>query len=534
MRFLPRAAAVVAAALLLPAACSERPLPTAPVTPVGAAGTSGAAGTGGGGAGTGGGGAGGVAPRAPAGVLGWAIPVGMQAEPAVPGSTAVTAVVAADDGGAIAGGSYKGRIRFAPDYVLDSGRRAGFVARYRSDQRLVWERVLFSADADVVVADVALIGGSEIVVVGWFGGTLIVGQDDTQFRLASAGGMDMFAARFAGDGSVRWLRRAGGPGDDIARGVAVRASEAEATSIMLTGAIGDGAVFGAGEAAETSAPPSSGPIFVARLDGDGRLVWVRFAGGGVPAQGYAVAAGAGSVAVTGYVNGRAVFGNDVSGAPASVDPSDGRAFVATWNFGGELRWVQALAGPKGEGAGIAMGTAGEAVVLGLFDGTARFGSGASAPSLASDAPGRMGTFLAALHIDGTTLWARRLAGSGVRPWRVRAARGGGFLLAASFGGGVHFDPDGPLATVLSSSGSTDALHAALAADGAPRWLIAGGGPGDERGSDIASAVDGATLAVGDFVGPAMFGTGATFGAGISATLDSGTDGGGYMLRVNAP
>ena len=519
MRFPPGVAVMAIAALPLAMACSDRPLPTEPVTGTGAAGT------GGGAAGMGGGGAGGVDQGTPAGVLGWAIPVGTQAEPAVPGSTAVTAVVGAEDGGAIVAGSYKGRIRFAPDYMLDSGRRAGFVARYRSDQRFVWERVLFSADGDVVIADAALVGGGEVVVVGWFGGTLIVGQDDTQFRVTSAGGLDLFAARFAGDGSVRWVHRAGGPGDDIARGVAALVSANGVTTIAVTGAIGERAVFGPGEQRETRTPPAAGPIFVARLDGDGLLVWVSFAGGGVPAQAYGVALGPTNISVTGYVNGPAFFGNDPSGASVTVDPADGRAFVARWNTNGQIAWAQPLAGAQGEGDAIAAGAAGEVVVAGLFDGTARFGSAASAPSLTSDAPGRAGTFLAALSSDGTTLWARLLAGSGVRPWRVRAARGGGFLLAASFGGGVRFDPDGPLPTLLRSSGSTDALHAGLAADGAPRWLIAGGGPGDDRGSDIASAVDGATFALGDFVGPATFGAGSAFGTGSSATLDSGTDGG---------
>jgi len=199
MRIPPGVAVVAIAASSLAAACSDRALPTKPVTVTGVSGTAGGA------AGMGGAGAGGVDPGAPAGVLGWAIPVGTQAEPAVPGSTAVTAVVGAEDGGTIVAGSYKGRIRFAPDYVLDSGRRAGFVARYRSDQRFVWERVLFSADGDVVIADAALVGGGEVVVVGWFGGTLIVGQDDTQVRVTSAGALDLFAARFAGDGC--WTER---------------------------------------------------------------------------------------------------------------------------------------------------------------------------------------------------------------------------------------------------------------------------------------------------------------------------------------
>jgi hypothetical protein len=527
--------ALVVASLLPLAvtACSERPLPGAPGIP-GDAGLAGAAGAAGMDGGAGAGGRDAAEAGVPPGLLGWAIPVGTQADPMTPGSTAVTAVVGMEDGGAIVAGSYKGSVRFAPDYRLDSRVGAGFLARYRSDQRFVWASVLSASGGDVVVADIALVGGSEVVAVGWFGGTLIAGQDDSPMRLTSAGGLDIFVARFAGDGSVRWLRRAGGPGDDIARGVAAMPVAADEISVVLTGAIEAGAVFGPGEPRETRAPSAGGPIFAARLDSDGNLLWARFAGGGIPGQGYGIAAAITTVAVTGYVNGPANFGSNPSGAPVTVDPANGRAFVARWDAAGGLAWAQPLAGPQGEGDAIAIGAAGEIVVAGLFEGTARFGGAASAPSLTSAALGRAGTFLAALSADGSTLWARSLASSGVRPWRVRAARGGGFLLAASFGGGIRFDPDGPMPTSIVSSGSTDALCAALAADGAPRWLVAGGGPGDDRGSDVASALGGATYAVGDFFGPATFGAGSPYGAGISATLDSGTDGGGFLLRMTAP
>jgi hypothetical protein len=453
-----------------------------------------------------------------------------------PGSTAVTAVIAVDDGGTIVTGMFEGGVRFAPDYRVDATARTGFVARYRRDQRFVWQRSLAASGGEMVVSDMAVLGGGEVVIVGWFAGTLVVsGHGDSELRFTSAGGLDLFAARFAGDGSVRWVRLAGGPGDDIARGVAAHATASGATAIVMTGAIGDAAVFGRGEAGETLAPRTAGPIFAARLDGDGNLVWARFAGGGVPSQGYGIAAAAATVAVTGYVNGAAPFGADPLGAPVIIDPAAaGRAFVARWDLDGRLQWAQPLAGPSGEGQAIAIGAAGDIVVTGLFEGTARFGRAPSSPLLTSDPPARVGTFLASLAADGTTRWARRLAGSGLRPWRLRAARGGGFLLAASFGGGLRFDPDGPAPTLLSSAGSTDALHAALAPDGSTRWLTAGGGPGDERGADVASTADDATLAVGDYFGPATFGAGSTFGAGVTATLASGTDGGGYLLRLTAP
>jgi len=470
------------------------------------------------------------------GVLDWAIPVGSQPSPAAAGATTVKAVVALDDGGAIVAGSFTGSVAFAPDTIRDGSPGAGFAARYRRDQRLVWVHVLGAEGGRVVVADAAALGDGEIVVAGWFDGTLTERRDTAPITVASAGGLDAFVARLASDGSVRWIKRAGGPGDDIARGVAVGAGAGAAVSIAITGAIAGGAVFGPGEAAETRASISDGPVFAARLDGEGALVFARFAGGGVPGQGYGVAHdGAAAIAVTGYVNGVAAFGNDVRGAPVSIDPAAGRAFVARWDSGGRLLWAQPLAGPMGEGDAIAIGAGGAIVAVGLFQGQARFGAGAAAPALIADSPGQSGAYVAAFAGDGATLWARRLVGIGIHPWRLRAGPEGDLLLAASFGGGIVLDPDGarPL-TLFSTDRSTDALFARLAADGSLRWANAGGGPGAEQGVDFTAARDGSSWAVGTYYGPAAFGSGSAFGAGPAVSLDSGTDGGSFLLRLLMP
>ena len=108
------------------------------------------------------------------------------------------------------------------------------------------------------------------------------------------------------------------------------------------------------------------------------------------------------------------------------------------------------------------------------------------------------------------------------------------LVAASFGGGIVLDPDGPTPRTLFSSGSVDALFARLAGDGSLRWATAGGGPGDEQGTDVASARDGTTWAVGLYHGPAKFGAGSAFGAGAAVELDSGTDGGSFLMRLLEP
>ena len=192
-------------------------------------------------------------------------------------------------------------------------------------------------------------------------------------RVPSAGGLDAFVVRLASDGSVRWVKRAGGPGDDIARGVAAGTDPGGATSIALTGAIVDGAVFGPGEAAETRAPVGAGRSSRRGSTATGRSRGCASRAAACRGRGTASRMTAGAVAVTGYVNGVAAFGNDVSGAPVSIDPAVGRAFVARWDVGGRLLWAQPLGGPAGEGDAIAVAPGGGIVAAGLFQGRARFG-----------------------------------------------------------------------------------------------------------------------------------------------------------------
>ena len=396
--------------------------------------------------------------------------------------------------------------------------------------------MLGAENGRVVVADMASLGDDEVAVAGWFDGTLAERRDVSPIVVPSAGGLDLFVARLASDGSVRWIKRAGGPGDDIARGVAAGADTGGAASIAITGAIADGAVFGPGEAGETRAPAAAGPVFAARLGGDGALVWARFAGGGVPGQGYGVAHDrAAAVAVTGYVNGVAAFGNDVSGVPVSIDPAVGRAFVARWDAGGRLLWAQPLGGPAGEGDAIAVGAGGAIVATGLFQGQARFGAGAvgaGADRRFSREGRRLRRRLRVQRRDDVGAASRRASAS-VRG-ACAAAPDGDLLVAASFGGGVVVDPDGPMPLTLFSSGDTDALFVRLGGDGALRWATAGGGPGGEQGADFTGAHDGTTWAVGTYHGPAAFGTGSAFGAGAAVRLESGTDGGSFLLRLLAP
>ena len=368
-------------------------------------------------------------------LLDWAIPIGSQPSPAAAGSTTVKAVVATDDGGAIVAGSFTGSIAFAPDTSSTARASSGFVARYRRDQRLVWVHVVRRRRRTVVVADMASLGSDEVVVAGWFDGTLVVSSSDDSLiaRRRARAGWTRSSCDSRATAACAGSKRAGGPGDDIARGVAASADASGRDVDRAHGRDRRRRRVRAGEAAETRAPRRRGPVFAARLDGDGALVWARFAGGGVPGQGYGVAHdAAGAVAVTGYVNGVAAFGNDVNGAPVSIDPAIGRAFVARWDVAGRLLWALPIGGPAGEGDAIAVAADGAIVAAGLFQGQARFGADAAAPTLLADSPGTRGLLSRGVHArrrDDVGAPVRRHRRPSVAPARRarRRSAGGGFV-----------------------------------------------------------------------------------------------------------
>jgi hypothetical protein len=471
---------------------------------------------------------------APAPSLDWGIPVGQPASPTAEGVSVATAVVPVSDGGVVVAGVFSGTVSFAGDKTLAAGAAgSGFVARYRRDRQLVW--VTPFAAGSIVVADMAALGNDEVAIGGWFEGTLTIPGAASPRTAQAAGSLDAFVARVAADGSVRWMTRAGGRGDDIVRAIAARRvpdvdGQLE-VAIAISGAVGEGASFGnVNDAAAfpPPAPPGSGPVYVARINGDGRFEWVSFAGAGVPGQAYGVALdAAGGVAATGYVNGRAPFGTTTADTAIEVDPVEGRGFVARWESGGRIAWAQPLAGSEGEGKAIAIGDSGQIVACGQFEGSARFGREASAPTLTADfAEGRPAVYLAEFSSSGAPQWARRLTGVGIWPWRARFAPGGELVIAGSFGAGIVLDPDGPRPTRLFSNGGDDALFARLTPTGDLIWVAAGGGLGDDEAADVAGATDGFTWAVGSYTGPATFGTADS----NLVTLTSGTDGNAFLMR----
>jgi hypothetical protein len=170
-------------------------------------------------------------------------------------------------------------------------------------------------------AAVDVLGNS--IVTGYFAGTVDFGGD----ALTSAGGTDIFVARFYPDGTHRGSRRFGDGGDQYAYSAAVD----DVGYVIVTGYFADTVDFGG----DTLTSAGGTDIFVARFNPLGvSHDWSKRFGDSADQRGMGVTIdGSRNVFVTGYFKGTVDFGGGPLTSAGSWD-----IFVAKFDFGGTHLW----------------------------------------------------------------------------------------------------------------------------------------------------------------------------------------------------
>lgn len=335
---------------------------------------------------------------------------------------------------------------------------------------------------------VAVDAAGNSVVAGYFTGTATFGTN----TLVSAGQTDLFLARYNAAGQVLWARRAGGPGFDAAKGVAVDAGG----NIYVTGGFEGIADFGTNSLTNTT--ESSYPdLFLARYDAAGNAVWVRGAGVAfVTDEGTAVAVdGGGNVLVAG----RSGLENFAGGPVANP----GRIFVAKYTAAGAEVWARKAGSYSGGNFDTATGVAGDGAgnvfVTGVFQSPlVAFGGGTFTNR------GNADIFLAKLNAAGVLQWARQAGGAGEDTASgVALAADGSAYVAGATGGAASFS--GTNVTSLAGAYS-DGFVAKYAGDGSVTWVRQFGGAGVAAARGVAVDAAGTVHLTGYLSGAASFGS----------------------------
>lgn len=343
---------------------------------------------------------------------------------------------------------------------------------------------------------IAVDGSGNVYVTGYFNGTAIFGATS----ITSAGDVDIFLAKYNSTGILQWVQKAGGTGPDGGQGIAVDGNG----NVYVTGYFNGTATFGASSI--TSAGQFAGDIniFVTKYNSAGALQWVQQAGGiNTNSVNDIAVDGSGNVHITGFLQGTATFGTT---SITSAGFSD--IFVAKYNSGGILQWVQKAGGETSfdGGEGIALDGNGNVYITGYFRDTATFGATSITSAGISD------VFVAKYNSTGILQWVQKAGGTSLERGQGIAVDGGGNVyITGSFQGTANFG-----ATSITSSGSDDIFVAKYNSGGNLQWIQKAGGAGFDSGYGIAVDGSGNVYITGYFEATAIFGaTSITPSSGVS-------------------
>ncbi len=154
---------------------------------------------------------------------------------------------------------------------------------------------------DETVAGVATDAAGNVYAMGTFTNTTTFGVSS----FTTAGGSDIFLAKYASNGVMQWLMQFGGPGNDVARAITAN----PVGSVFIVGSFETTAAFGA------TTLTSAGDVdaFVARLETTaGNVIWAASAGGTGEDRAVGIHGGF-NLGVVGEFNGTPTFGGATVG-----------------------------------------------------------------------------------------------------------------------------------------------------------------------------------------------------------------------------
>ncbi len=367
----------------------------------------------------------------------------------------------APDGAVVIAGQFEGDLLLGDETLTSAGETDAFIAVLEPDGEVRWAGRVGGPGYDAA-GGIAVSAEGEVTLVGDFTRTMKLGLRTYTAR----GESDVFAARFARDGTLRWSSAFGGPGWQVV--AAAAGTPAGGVAVALTA--------GETERAGETVHATSADALVALLDDAGKLVWTRRLAGAPWAQPHDVAVTeSGEVVVGGAFMER--LRPPLHASLLAEGPADG--FLARYSDRGELRWIRQIGG-AGDDAVTA---------LAARDSEIRFAGRAIDPERA----------LAAATAGSSTLLLGRIDGTGDD--LALAERRTGPATARS----IDVLPDGAILIAGTAPparngvGFSDVVIALLDGDGGAREVLRVAGP-YVSAAPAAFSADGTTLfAAGSFI-----------------------------------
>jgi hypothetical protein len=240
-------------------------------------------------------------------------------------------------------------------------------------------------------------------------------------------------------------------------------------------------------------------IYVAKYDANGNFLWFRKAGSSGRDEAKSVKCDAsGNVYICGmYSNGANFSGQTMTCTPGYFD-----SYVAKYAPDGTLQWVQKSGGDYDDVAwSIVLDSQGKIYITGEFNAYAQFGS------IGFPTTGMANVFIASYDQSGNVLWAKGAGGSLIDRARGIGTDGTNLFITGQFGSTASFDSQS-----ITASDSSDIFVASFNNSGTFLWAVSVGGVADtyeplgyESGNAVCAEASGNVYATGGLLDGGNFG-----------------------------
>ncbi len=149
-----------------------------------------------------------------------------------------------------------------------------FLAKYDLYGKLLWAKSASGSNFEQGF-DITVDSNGISYITGIFSGSATFGIGEVNETTLSATSYDIFVAKYDVSGKLLWAKSAGGADYDYGYGIA---ADSEG-NCYVTGNFKSSAIFGAGEANETTLTGINDEIYIVKYDSAGQLLWAKSAGG---------------------------------------------------------------------------------------------------------------------------------------------------------------------------------------------------------------------------------------------------------------
>jgi Secretion system C-terminal sorting domain len=392
-----------------------------------------------------------------------------------------------------------------------------FIVKYNNVGVVQWAKRAGGTGSDVP-AGLSVLDGN-VYVSGTFENTMNFNTPSATGtnEVISAGGKDIFLAKFDDQGNFIWAKRCGG--SDVTGEGGGKLAIAQ-SSIYIVGSFETSMNFNTPSSTSTNTLTTTSSTdqdaFVAKFDTTGNFVWARKIGGNGTQSGIGITAIDTSVYISGSTisNPTYFYLNAIGSNAITLNGNTGRAtFLAKYNSSGLVQWAK-----LGVGFGVKWASSISVIdtsvyICGIFEDSLLF----NVPSVSINdkiyGAGGYDAFLAKYNTSGTFVWAKRAGSASIYTEQATAivALDSSVYICGQFQDTANFNTPSASGSneIIESTGgvlsSSDGFVAKYNNMGNVQWLKRMGGSSGDYCNDIAVTPT-SIYAIGGFGGTANFNT----------------------------